>query len=67
MSMPAEEDPAREGATLPHVTGNSRISLAIRTKTPPQPPVLIDGANFPADCAVPLFNNLHELCVSRTR
>ena len=38
----AEEDPARESTTRPHVAGNSRLSFAIRTKTPPQSPVLID-------------------------
>jgi hypothetical protein len=56
----AEEDPARESTTRPHVTGNSRLSLAIRTKTPPQSPVLIDCANSPADCAAPFSNSPHN-------
>ena len=56
----AEEDSAGESTTRPHVTGNSRLSLAIRTKTPPQSSVLIDCANSPADCATTFSNSPHN-------
>ena len=57
---PAEKGRARESPALLHVTGNSESSLAIRTKTPPQSPVLIDCANSPADCAAPFSNSPHN-------